>query len=182
MKINKLELRLYLKNDSEIQSFVPRLYHLIQSQALPGILIDVANYSHVPYGPGLMIIGHEGNYGLSRHRSQGLVLYYVEKGRRQVKDVEMFLKEMFYRLLEFARQLALQTEIDYFVLFINQRSPFLTPQVLAAWTSDLQKYLSQSLNTAVKVSEVSARTGERAHWKITLAGKITPPLLLSGLQ
>lgn len=34
----------------------------IRTRALPGPLVDVADYSHVPDGPGILLIGHQGNW------------------------------------------------------------------------------------------------------------------------
>jgi hypothetical protein len=36
----------------------------IQRQALPGLMVDVADYAHVPMGPGVLLIGHEWNVSL----------------------------------------------------------------------------------------------------------------------
>jgi hypothetical protein len=37
----------------------------IQERRVPDeLLIDVANYAHVPNGPGVMLIGHQGHYAL----------------------------------------------------------------------------------------------------------------------
>jgi len=39
-------------------------------------LIDVADYSHVPAGPGTMLIAHEGNYAVDETGNQRGFLYY----------------------------------------------------------------------------------------------------------
>jgi hypothetical protein len=41
--------------------FIDIFHAWIQRQALPGILIDVADYRHVPDGPGVMLVSHEAN-------------------------------------------------------------------------------------------------------------------------
>ncbi len=43
---------------------VPVFHRWIQEQALPGLLIDVADYRHVPDGPGVVLVAHEAIYGL----------------------------------------------------------------------------------------------------------------------
>jgi hypothetical protein len=41
------------------------LFHrFIQQQSVEGLLIDVADYAHVPEGPGVVLIGHEVDYGI----------------------------------------------------------------------------------------------------------------------
>jgi hypothetical protein len=42
---------------------VPVFHRWIQTQAIADqLLIDVADYSHVPGGPGVMLVAHEGNF------------------------------------------------------------------------------------------------------------------------
>jgi hypothetical protein len=46
----------------EARQLVPVFHRWIQSGSLPGtLLIDVADYAHVPGGPGILLVGHEGN-------------------------------------------------------------------------------------------------------------------------
>jgi hypothetical protein len=46
------------------ESFVPIFHDWIQREAVEGLLIDVARYGHVHHGPGVMLIGHEGDYSV----------------------------------------------------------------------------------------------------------------------
>jgi len=50
----------------DILKLIPMYHRWIQQKALQDLLIDVADYSHVPAGPGVMLIAHEGNYALVR--------------------------------------------------------------------------------------------------------------------
>jgi hypothetical protein len=44
---------------------VTGLFHrFIQQSSLDGLLIDVADYAHVPDGPGVILIGHDVDYGI----------------------------------------------------------------------------------------------------------------------
>lgn len=47
----------------------------IQSRALPGLFIDVADYAHVPAGPGVVLIGHEANVSLDESQNRLGLLY-----------------------------------------------------------------------------------------------------------
>lgn len=42
------------------------LHRLIQARSLAETCVDVADYSHVPEGPGVMLICHEAHYSLER--------------------------------------------------------------------------------------------------------------------
>lgn len=54
---------------------IPVFHRWIQSRDLPEMLIDVADYSHVPEGPGVVLIGHEANYALDNARNRPGLLY-----------------------------------------------------------------------------------------------------------
>ena len=41
------------------RELIPLFHELIREQALDDLLIDVADYSHVPEGPGLVLVGHD---------------------------------------------------------------------------------------------------------------------------
>ncbi len=48
----------------DLQPFIGIFHRFIQQAALPGLLIDVADYAHVPEGPGVVLIGHDVDYGI----------------------------------------------------------------------------------------------------------------------
>lgn len=60
----------------DILKLIPVYHRWIQQSALDDLLIDVADYSHVPAGPGVMLIAHEGNYALDETGHERGVLYY----------------------------------------------------------------------------------------------------------
>jgi hypothetical protein len=48
----------------ELTELVPVFHRWIQTSAVDGLLIDVADYAHVHQGPGIMLIAHEGHYAM----------------------------------------------------------------------------------------------------------------------
>lgn len=53
---------------------IPVFHSWIQNNATAELLVDVADYRHVPSGPGVMLIGHEAHYSLdSRGNRLGLL-------------------------------------------------------------------------------------------------------------
>jgi hypothetical protein len=48
----------------ELHRFIAVFHRFIQEAAVPGLLIDVADYAHVPDGPGVILIGHDVDYGI----------------------------------------------------------------------------------------------------------------------
>ena len=48
----------------DLEPFTPLFHQFIQEASVPGLLIDVADYAHVPNGPGIVLIGHEVDYAV----------------------------------------------------------------------------------------------------------------------
>jgi hypothetical protein len=48
----------------QLEPFIGIFHRFIQQGVLDGLLVDVADYSHVPNGPGIVLIGHDVDYGL----------------------------------------------------------------------------------------------------------------------
>lgn len=65
---------------------VPIFHRWIQTAALPGhLLIDVADYDHVPEGPGILLVAHEANVALDEVGGRVGLLYY----RKQPLDGDL---------------------------------------------------------------------------------------------
>ena len=66
MDAHKLQLKIYLTPESarslDIDAVVPVFHRWIKQHLLPELTIDVANYRHVPQGPGVVLIGHGSDY------------------------------------------------------------------------------------------------------------------------
>ncbi len=48
-------------NDIDPYTFMTVLQRWIQQHTIPGVLIDVADYSHIHHGPGVILVAHEHN-------------------------------------------------------------------------------------------------------------------------
>lgn len=55
--------------------FIDVFHRWIQRQILPGILIDVADYRHIPNGPGILLIAHEADIAMDRADGRLGLLY-----------------------------------------------------------------------------------------------------------
>lgn len=66
MEAHKLQLKIFVTADSaravEVELFIPVFHRWIKEHVLGEPLIDVANYAHVPEGPGVVLIGHGSDY------------------------------------------------------------------------------------------------------------------------
>ena len=63
-----------------LHDFIPLFHRWIQQHALDELLIDVADYSHVHHGPGILLAAHEGNYAFDESGGRRGLVYY---GKRQ---------------------------------------------------------------------------------------------------
>lgn len=65
--LQRIGLKLFAAGGVSIRprELVPIFHRWIQTRAIPDhLLIDVADYDHVPEGPGVVLVAHEGNFSL----------------------------------------------------------------------------------------------------------------------
>ncbi len=75
--LDRIGAKLYADNPEviDLPAFVPIFHGWIQRRILDGTPIDVADYAHVPDGPGVMLIGHEADRSLDLGEGRPGVLY-----------------------------------------------------------------------------------------------------------
>jgi hypothetical protein len=63
MEFQHVNVKLLLARDAQfdLAPLIPIFNSWIQNQAPDELLLDIADYRHVPEGPGVVLIGHEGN-------------------------------------------------------------------------------------------------------------------------
>lgn len=49
---------------ADIEPLIPVFHRWIQGQIFEELLLDIADYRHVPKGPGIILIGHQADYSL----------------------------------------------------------------------------------------------------------------------
>jgi hypothetical protein len=66
MPLQHVNVKLLVQNPKEanLEPLIPVFHTWIENQNGDELLIDVADYTHVPAGPGVVLIGHEGNYSV----------------------------------------------------------------------------------------------------------------------
>ncbi len=73
--MDHINVKIFGSGDVDIAAAIPVFHRWIQDRACPELAIDVADYSHVPAGPGVLLITHEANYSLDNSRNQLGLLY-----------------------------------------------------------------------------------------------------------
>jgi hypothetical protein len=101
MNTQKIQVKLFLEPQSTppLQSFIPLFHRWISGHLLPGLLIDVANYAHVPHGPGVVLIGHEADYAIDEGEGRRGLLY---SRKRSHSEPAPALRGAFRRVIQAA--------------------------------------------------------------------------------
>lgn len=79
MQVDKLGIKLFISNPESVllKAFVPIFHAWIQKQLVEGhLLIDIHDYSHIRYGPGILLVAHEGNFSIDMADGRPGLLYY----------------------------------------------------------------------------------------------------------
>jgi hypothetical protein len=63
---HRLSVKFFVTDPGSVEpsAFTPLFHRWIQTSAVEGLLIDVADYAHVPSGPGVVLVGHEVDYAM----------------------------------------------------------------------------------------------------------------------
>lgn len=66
MELQHINIKIFVDGDLPVEPsrFINVFHEWIKTQALEELLIDVADYRHVPAGPSVLLVGHEADYGL----------------------------------------------------------------------------------------------------------------------
>ena len=66
MQLQHVNVKLLVQNpeEADLEPLIPVFHGWIENRTGDELLIDVADYTHVPAGPGVVLIGHEGNYSV----------------------------------------------------------------------------------------------------------------------
>ena len=102
---NHIKVKFFVEgpNPVDLPAFIPLFHRWIQKKTVEGLLIDVANYQHVPEGPGILLMGHEGNYAMDMANGRPGLLYSRKREWGDDKTLQQRLHTVF-RLALYASQ------------------------------------------------------------------------------
>ncbi len=104
-----------VESNYDAKELIPVFQRWIQTDSLEGVLIDVANYTHVDEGPGVLLLGHESNWSLDFSDGEPGLLY--TRKREALGDVETRLKDAFRLALEACKLLEIEEDIENPITF-----------------------------------------------------------------
>jgi hypothetical protein len=183
MDASKLQLKIFTSTKAAplpSDTFIPIFHEWIKNAALPELLVDVANYAHVPRGPGVVLIGHANDYGMDESEGRQGLLY---NRKRQAPAPEQRLADTFRRALHAAALLEQEATVagklafdtSELLLRINDRlaAPN-TDATFAAVRPELEKVCTQLFGAG---TFTLSRTGEpRQLFSVTIKAKNAPSL------
>lgn len=126
MTIERVAVKFYAAECGNTpDKFIPVFHRWIQEDVVPGVPLDVADYRHVPNGPGVILIGHDADWGMDEHEG-ALGLIYNQKRNLQGSDQERLvfvLRQLISaaKLLEAEESLALRFDTSRLRLVFNDR-------------------------------------------------------------
>ncbi len=167
----KFGVKFFVSNPGTVnlRDFIPVFHSWIQKQNVPGhLLIDVHDYSHVPDGPGILLVAHEANFSLDQQEGPLGLLYYRKRplDGNATANLQSILKtaRQACQLLEAEPKLkGLKFRTDEVLVLANDRllAPN-TPEALANFQPLVSAGLGEVFAGAkFKLSPHSADTRER---------------------
>lgn len=93
MELQHVNVKLFVKRAEavDLEALIPVFHEWIQNQSRGELLLDIADYRHVHSGPGIVLIGHEGNYSLD-NRGNRLGVRYNRKSMLEGSNLERLVQ------------------------------------------------------------------------------------------
>ncbi len=151
MILQHINVKIYVDRSpaKDLEPLIPLFHQWIAEQVAEELLIDVADYRHVPEGPGVVLVGLEADYSLDE--TDGISgLRYNAKNARQGSNADR-LRQSLQRALWACERIeqqmpALQFDRRRFEVFVNDRA--LAPNTVESRDkADLPALLAEVLGT-----------------------------------
>jgi len=151
MELQHVNVKVFVEGELavDLDRAVEVFHRLVAEQAMDEMMIDVADYRHVPAGPGVVMVGLEADYALD-HKDDRWGLRYNRKAPAEGTNQERFRQAFAAagktcRLLE-AELADLKFSRTDFELFINDRAlaPH-TDETLADFRGEIETFLRDDL-------------------------------------
>jgi len=151
MNLQHVNVKIFVDGELDVdpQLFIEVFHRWVAGQSMDELLIDVADYRHVPAGPGIVLVGHEADYAMDNTGNRWGLRYNYKASREgtnadrllhsfQAATKACALLEAEFSDLRFAK--------DKFELSINDRA--LAPntdETFEAFKPELMTFLQSEL-------------------------------------
>jgi len=77
MELQHINVKIYVEGDLQVdpERYIEAFHRWVAEQSADELLIDVADYRHVPAGPGVVLVGHEADYAMDNSGNRSGLLY-----------------------------------------------------------------------------------------------------------
>ncbi len=147
MDFHKINVKIFAEKGNEValDLFIPVFHRWIQEDLLEGMLVDVAEYTHVYQGPGVLLIAHEANYSLDETDGKRGLLY--NQKHPTAKDPQEHLKTAFKRALKACGLLEKESKMAGKLKFApHHLQVFINDRAAASHNSQSHSELEEALN------------------------------------
>lgn len=188
MELQKINVKFFAEEKAPIPltAFIDVFHSWIQ--ATDGIYLDVADYSHMQAGPGIVLVAHRANVSIDEAGGKRGLLY-SRKAPLEGSNEEK-LRQVFRAALEYCRRLEeepalkgdLKFRVDEVEIIINDRliGPN-TEETYAAIKFDLEQSLSRIYGGSATALERDADARKRLSVRIKIAVPADSASLLARL-
>lgn len=191
MDLHKFGIKFFATDARKINilKLIPIYHRWIQEQALEDLLVDVADYSHVPSGPGVMLIAHEGNYALDETGDERGVVYYSK--HKLAGQLPQRITQVAQKALKAAQLMSADEDLKGALQVSGTRLQFFSNDRLVAPNTDaayaqiepaLRVFLDRFYEGAPYSLEREKDPKERLAFKVQVQGDATVDELLARLS
>ncbi len=169
MNLQHLNLKIFTEESAKkipFENYIPVFHSWIQKKVTQEMLLDVADYAHVPQGPGVILIAHQANISMDENEGRLGFLYnrkVKEEGSNEEK-IERLFKWTFAHAKRLQGEATLKENLKFkagsLQLIVNDR--LLVPNTeenAQAVESELKKVLQKIYGTSS--AKISRHTDPR---------------------
>ncbi len=166
---HRMNAKLFVTDETAVSlvDIIPVFHRWIQEQAVEGLLIDVADYKHVADGPGILIIGHEGDYALDQENGRSGLLY-TRKREWLTPDFKERLRLVIRLAIQATQVLASEESLgldfdtsELALIFPDRLNTPNTPETFATLQDDIAAVLTEIYGTDEITLTVTADDAKR---------------------
>lgn len=133
--MNRIQVKLFAENlrPDQLESFVPVFHRWIREDVLDEMVIDVADYTHVPEGPGVVLIGHAADYYVDISENRPGLIY---SRKRDLPEGAHLVEDALRRVLRGAEILSTEEDLSTKPTFSKQEILLRLPERLFVQNDD----------------------------------------------
>ncbi len=111
MKSTKVQIKLYAnaETNQSLESYIPVFHRWIRDSIPEEMVFDVADYTHVPWGNGVLLVGHACDYAIDQGQGRAGILY---SRKRDLPPGEDLVQDALRRVLQAAKILDADSQVQ----------------------------------------------------------------------